>query len=109
MAGKAIVYWQNKKAGELSEQDDGYKFQYIESYVNAADSHAISFTLPLRIEPFVSKTMFPFFDGLIPEGWLLDVAVDTWKLDPRNRMALLKTCCRDCIGAVSIIPDREKA
>lgn len=107
MAGKAIVYWQNKKAGELSEQDDGYRFQYIESYVDAADSQAISFTLPLSKDPFVSKTMFPFFDGLIPEGWLLDVALETWKLDPRNRMGLLMTCCRDCIGAVSIIPDGE--
>lgn len=107
MAGKAIVYWQNKKAGELSEEDDGYVFQYTESYMSGEDAQAISFTLPLRREPFVSKTMFPFFDGLIPEGWLLDVAVQIWKLDPRNRMGLLMTCCRDCIGAVSIIPGGE--
>ena len=107
MSEKASVYWQNKKAGELSEQDDGYVFQYTASYVNGEDAHAISFTLPLRVGPFVSKTMFPFFDGLIPEGWLLDVTVETWKLDPRDRMVLLMTCCRDCIGAVSIISDEE--
>jgi len=108
MSGKASVCWQNKKAGELSEQDDGYRFQYAASYMNGVDSRAISFTLPLRVEPFVSKTMFPFFDGLIPEGWLLDVTVETWKLDPHDRMGLLLTCCRDCIGAVSIISDREE-
>ena len=108
MAGKAIVYWRDQRAGMLSEQDDGYVFQYAGSYVRKADSQAISFTLPLRTEPFYSKTMFPFFDGLIPEGWLLDVAVETWKLDPRDRMGLLMTCCRDCIGAVSIIPDEEE-
>ena len=108
MAGKAIVYWRDKKAGMLSEQDNGYVFQYAGSYVGNADAEAISFTLPLLTEPFFSKTMFPFFDGLIPEGWLLDVAVDTWKLDPRDRMGLLMTCCRDCIGAVSIIPDEEE-
>lgn len=107
MAGKAIVYWRDKKAGVLSEQDDGYVFQYAGSYIEKKDAQAISFTLPLGTEPFESKTMFPFFDGLIPEGWLLDVAVDTWKLDSRDRMGLLMTCCRDCIGAVSIIPDEE--
>ncbi len=107
MAGKAIVYWHDKKAGVLSEQDDGYVFQYAGSYIGKKDAQAISFTLPLRTEPFVSKTMFPFFDGLIPEGWLLDVVADIWKLDPRDRMGLLMTCCRDCIGAVSIIPDEE--
>jgi serine/threonine-protein kinase HipA len=46
--------------------------------------------------------MIPFFDGLIPEGWLLDITVKNWKLDTRDRMGLLLTACKDCIGAVSI-------
>jgi serine/threonine-protein kinase HipA len=46
--------------------------------------------------------MFPFFDGLIPEGWLLEIAEKNWKLDARGRMGLLLACYRDCIGAVSI-------
>ena len=48
--------------------------------------------------------LHPFFDGLIPEGWLLDIAQKNWKIDSRDRMALLPACCRDCIGAVSIEP-----
>jgi len=108
MADRALVYWYDEKAGVLSEQDNGYVFEYAGSYLGKKDALAISLTLPLRIEPFVSKTMFPFFDGLIPEGWLLDVAVQIWKLDPRDRLGLLMTCCRDCIGAVSIIPAREE-
>jgi len=47
--------------------------------------------------------MFSFFDGLIPEGWLLEVAEKNWKLDERDRMGLLMVCCTDCIGAVSIV------
>jgi serine/threonine-protein kinase HipA len=43
-----------------------------------------------------------FFDGLIPEGWLLDIAEKNWKLNPRDRMSLLIACCEDCIGAISI-------
>ena len=38
----------------------------------------------------------------IPEGWLLDIAEETWKLNPRDRMGLLLACCRDCIGAASV-------
>lgn len=104
MARVAIVFWQNETAGMLSEVEDGYAFQYVESYLEKPKNPAISFTLPLQREAFSSKIMFPFFDGLIPEGWLLDVAVKTWKINPRDRMGLLMTCCRDCVGAVSIIP-----
>ena len=104
MYRKANIFLNDKIAGLLSEQEEGYVFQYAESFLTDPEALAVSFTLPLQKEPFISKTMFAFFDGLIPEGWLLDVAVETWKLDPRDRMGLLITCCKDCIGAVSIIP-----
>ncbi len=107
MRREAIVYWGETAAGLLSEQDEGYVFKYFDSYLENAGARSVSFTLPIREKPFISKTMFPFFDGLIPEGWLLDVAVQTWKLDPRDRMGLLLTCCKDCIGAVSVIPAGE--
>jgi serine/threonine-protein kinase HipA len=51
--------------------------------------------------------MFPFFDGLIPEGWLLDIATRNWKLNPNDRMGLLMTCCKDCIGAVGVVGIEE--
>ncbi len=108
MPREAKIYWRDKAAGLLSEQDEGYVFQYLESYLNDSTAQAISFTFPLQKKLFLSKTMFPFFDGLIPEGWLLDVAVEIWKLNPRDRMGLLMTCCKDCIGAVSITPVKEK-
>ena len=107
MRREATVFWRDTAAGLLSEQDEGYVFQYFDSYLDNAGARAVSFTLPLQKESFVSKTMFPFLDGLIPEGWLLDVAVQTWKLDPRDRMGLLLTCCKDCIGAVSVAPSKE--
>ena len=107
MTREATVYWGEIAAGVLSEQDTGYMFQYLDAYLQKENARPVSFTLPIQKEPFVSKTMFPFFDGLIPEGWLLDVAVQTWKLDPRDRMGLLLTCCKDCIGAVSVMPVKE--
>ena len=58
--------------------------------------------MPVQAEPYTSETLFPFFDGLIPEGWLLDIAEETWKLNPRDRFGLLLACCRSSIGAVSV-------
>ena len=89
-------------AGILSETDDGYVFKYDVDYVSR-EAGPVSLTLPIRKEAYVSKILFPFFDGLIPEGWLLDIAEKNWKIDARDRMGLLLVCCRDCIGAVSII------
>ena len=48
------------------------------------------------------------FDGLIPEGWLLDVALRNTDISILDRMSLLMTCCKDCIGAVSVVPIGEK-
>lgn len=99
---KAKVFYHDIPAGELSETDDGYAFIYHSGYVSN-EAEPVSLTLPVRKEPYVSNVLFPFFDGLIPEGWLLDIAEKNWKIDPRDRMGLLLACCRDCIGAVSII------
>ena len=108
MHRKASVLWHDLPAGLLSEKDEGYVFQYFQEFLSNPLGQAVSFTLPLQPEPFISKTMFSFFDGLIPEGWLLEVARQTWKLDSRDRMGLLLACCKDCIGAVSIIPEKDK-
>ena len=67
----------------------------------------VSGTLPLGEKPYHDTVLFPFFDGLIPEGWLLDIAERSWKINQRDRMSLLLACCKDCIGAVSVIPDDE--
>jgi serine/threonine-protein kinase HipA len=104
MMRKAKVLWNDTPAGILSESEEGFEFHYLPEYLENGSRHAVSLTLPLQTKPFTSHVMFSFFDGLIPEGWLLDIAQQTWKLDPRDRMGLLLTCCGDCIGAVSLTP-----
>jgi serine/threonine-protein kinase HipA len=100
----AEVYLQDRLAGILQERDSDYTFFYLPEYLDRTNAQAVSLSLPLQPEPFEDKRLFPFFDGLIPEGWLLDIAEQTWKLNPHDRMGLLLACCRDCIGAVSILP-----
>ena len=104
---KAKVCMYNKLAGFLTETVDGYSFKYDVNYLTGSVNKSVSLTLPLQDKPYVSKTLFPFFDGLIPEGWLLEIAEKNWKLNARDRMGLLLACCRDCIGAVSIEEDNS--
>ena len=94
----------DRLAGVLTEDENGYSFCYDDLYLNTGDAEAVSLTLPLRKEIYHNGVLFPFFDGLIPEGWLLDIAEDSWKIDRRDRMSLLLACCKDCIGAVSVVP-----
>lgn len=101
MKREGIVLFKGVKAGKVWQDENGYGFVYDNAYLQVANA-PISFTLPLRAEPYLSKTMIPFFDGLIPEGWLLDISVKNWKIDSRDRMLLLLILCRDCIGAVSV-------
>lgn len=99
---KAAIKIGSQTAGWLIQDEQGYRFVYDQAYLAQPESRAVSLTLPLREAPYTSNVLFPFFDGLIPEGWLLDVAVKNWKLNPRDRMGLLLACCKDCIGAVSV-------
>lgn len=102
------VYNKNIFCGILSETDTGYLFEYDKEFLKNNNSSAISLTMPLTEKPYQSKTLFAFFDGLIPEGWLLDIAERNWKINFRDRMGLLLMCCKDCIGAVSIEQRDEK-
>ena len=101
---QAKIYNYNLFAGLLTEDENGYTFQYDSDYLESEEAQAISLTLPLTDKPYVEKILFPFFDGLIPEGWLLDIAEKSWKLNRRDRMSLLLVCCKDCIGSVSVEP-----
>lgn len=101
---QAVVFLRDKKAGVLMEDENGYTFQYDQGFLHSDDAEAISLTLPLSEKAFHDKVLFPFFDGLIPEGWLLDIAEKSWKIDVRDRMSLLLACCKDCIGAVGVEP-----
>ncbi len=97
---QAKIYSHNIFAGVLTEDENGYTFLYDADYLQSADADAISITLPLNRKPYNEKILFPLFDGLIPEGWLLDIAEKSRKINRRDRMSLLLACCKDCIGAV---------
>ena len=104
---QAKVSISNTLAGILTEDEAGYEFMYLPEYLASDSAMPVSLTLPLSDKPYRDKVLFPFFDGLIPEGWLLDIAEQSWKISARDRFSLLLACCKDCIGNVSVIPMEE--
>lgn len=105
---EAEVFVNKTLAGILTEDDMGYEFRYEAEYLQSEQAEAVSLTLPLTDKAYRDKVLFPFFDGLIPEGWLLDIAEQSWKISARDRFSLLLACCKDCIGNVSIVPIQRK-
>lgn len=104
---QAEIYRKGILAGILKEEGGEYSFRYDPMYLDREDAQPISLTLPLQVEPFLSPVLFPFFDGLIPEGWLLDVVIRNTDISILDRMSLLLLCCKECIGSVSVIPVRN--
>ena len=74
---RANIYFKEKLAGILTETDSGYEFKYLNEYLESDNPQPISKTFPLSDKEYNSNILFPFFDGLIPEGWLLDVSVNS--------------------------------
>ena len=97
----------DRQAGYLQETTEGYEFIYDSAYLQSDKPEPISVTMPLTDKPTRSAILFPFFDGLIPEGWLLNIITENWKINPRDRMSLLLIACRDCIGNISIVEDTK--
>lgn len=99
------VYYKEYLAGIITETDEGeYLFRYDEQYIQKHPESFITFNMPVKRGTYKDTRLFPFFEGLIPEGWLLDIASKNWKINHNDRMGLLLACCQNCIGAVSVEP-----
>jgi serine/threonine-protein kinase HipA len=100
---QARIYYNKKFCGLLTETNDGdFSFKYDSDYINQYPEQFITFTMLVSNTEYKDKRLFAFFEGLIPEGWLLDIASKNWKINRNDRMGLLLACCKNCIGAVSV-------
>lgn len=104
---KAKAYYKNALAGVLEKRPQGYVFTYDLGYVANKDSEPISLTLPVTEKPYSSKTLFPFFKGLIPEGWLFEMNSRILKIAQNDEFAMLIHTAGECVGAVSVVPEEE--
>ncbi len=97
----AEVFYGKKRAGFLYQTEKGYVFVYDRDFLK--ENIPISVSLPPRKEPYESKELFPFFSGLLPEGWYLDLVVAKQKMERNDQFGILvSTAGMDTIGAVTV-------
>jgi serine/threonine-protein kinase HipA len=105
----AIVRLDGRAVGRLSETGRQVVFSYDSEWLANTDAVPVSLTLPLRPEPYVTDGLHPFFENLLPEGWLLELATKKLKVSKDDIFGLLIATCADCVGAVEIVPAEKTA
>jgi serine/threonine-protein kinase HipA len=104
---QAIVRIDGQRVGTLSEEGRQIAFQYDPEWIANLNAVAVSMTLPVTDAPYVTDGLHPFFENLLPEGWLLELATKKLKISKDDAFGLLIATCADCVGAVEILPAEE--
>jgi len=94
------VLFKGQLAGIIEETESAYRFTYDPEFLSSGRSIAVA--LPLQAASFESDRLFPFFEGLLPEGWYKEIVCRTIKIDEEDSFGLLIRSCGDCVGAVSV-------
>lgn len=95
----ARIYVNNKEAGILEElEGNQYQVTYDENY----HGPPISLTMPLQNRIHLYNEFPPFFEGLLPEGMMLEALLRTYKLDKKDYFGQLLKVGSDVVGAVTI-------
>ncbi len=100
---EAIVRIDGQPVGTLKESGRQVTFTYDPQWVSRPDAVPVSVTLPLQSEPYITDGLHPFFENLLPEGWLLELATKKLKIPKDDAFGLLVATCADCVGAVEIV------
>jgi uncharacterized protein HI_0666 len=92
------VYLYGEFIGLLQEDKHGFHFAYNPDY----QGMPLSLSLPLEQSPFYSKTLFPYFASLIPEGWLKKKYAAYQQIDEHDLFRFLINNGDNMLGAVQI-------
>jgi serine/threonine-protein kinase HipA len=95
----AKTYQHNHFAGILEMlSNTHYRFTYDVHY----QGPPISLTMPITQHIYEFEVFPPFFDGLLPEGVLLEALLRRYKLDRNDYFGQLITVGRDLVGSVTV-------
>ena len=96
---KALVRVDNIPAGTLLElEDNQYQFHYQPSYKGAP----VSLTMPINKSIYEFKKFPPFFEGLLPEGMMLEGLLRHTKIDRSDLMGQIIAVGGDLVGNVTV-------
>ncbi len=100
---RGLVRMDGAPAGIIAETESGFEFTYLPEWLASESAVPVSLNLPLRQEPYASKYLHPFFQNLLPEGWLLELAGKKLKIAKDDDFGMLLATCADCVGAAEVI------
>jgi len=96
---KAIVYVQSDRAGVLTEvSPTEYYFEYDDNY----EGDSVSLTMPTSQRKYSYNSFPPFFDGLLPEGEMLDGLLENINCSSNDYFSQLIAIGGNMVGAVTI-------
>ena len=102
---RGVVSLAGRRVGSLVEHpDDTVSFSDDTEWLALPGAVPVSLTLPLRAEPYRTRGLHPFFENLLPEGWLLELSTARLKIPKDDAFGLLLALCADCIGGVEVHP-----
>lgn len=92
-------------AGYLSEKEKNtnYEFAYLEGYCGSS----ISLTMPISQKIYPFDCFPPFFDGFLPEGFMLDALLRKAKLDKNDRFGQLMRVGGELVGNITVEQDES--
>ena len=96
---RGAVRLDGRLVAHIEETAAGVRFTYV------PDARPVSLTLPVRSQAYEWDRLHPFFENLLPEGWLLDIALGHLQLPESDTIGLMLATCGDCVGAVEIVPE----
>lgn len=96
---KAHVSVNGVKAGILEElEGKKYQFTYFDDYHGGP----VSLTMPLKNKRYDFDRFPPFFEGLLPEGMMLEALLRKYKIDKNDYFGQLIIVGQDVVGAVTV-------
>jgi serine/threonine-protein kinase HipA len=97
---KAKVFVDGLEAGILNEVvfNSKYVFEYRDGY----SGPAVSLTMPLSEKLREFSSFPPFFEGLLPEGFLLEGLLKFGKIDRNDFFAQLLAVGDDMVGNITV-------
>lgn len=99
---RARIDVMGQRAGVLEEPTPGkYVFRYDDAYAGPP----VSLSLPVSRREFVFDAFPPFFEGLLPEGAMLEGLLRQRKLDRTDLFGQLLAVGGDTVGAVTVTED----
>lgn len=89
-----------ERVGTLKTTLAGTSFFYDEAYLSSEFAQPISFSLPLQAEAFTNQDLPPFFEGLLPEGYLRTAMAHALHVDGSFPAGLLQKLNDESIGGL---------